>query len=75
LDIARQARVSGTVILEVIIRKNGLADIVRVIRPLGYGLEESAADWLLNKTKFAPAKLNGNPVDVHLEIVVNFHLY
>jgi hypothetical protein len=52
-----------------------LADIVRVIRPLGYGLEESAADWLLNKTKFAPAKLNGNPVDVHLEIVVNFHLY
>jgi len=74
-DIARQARVSGTVILEVIIRKNGLADIVRVIRPLGYGLEESAAEWLLNKTKFTPAKLNGNPVDVHLEVVVNFHLY
>jgi hypothetical protein len=57
-----------------IIRKNGFADIVRVIRPLGYGLEESAADRVL-KTKFAPAKLNDSPVDVHLQIVVNFHLY
>jgi len=74
-DIARQARVSGTVILEVIIRKNGFAEIVRVVRPLGYGLEESAAEWVLNKAKFAPATLNGSPVDVHLEIVVNFHLY
>jgi len=73
-DIARQARVGGTVVLEVIIRKNGFADIVRVIRPLGYGLEESAADWVL-KTKFVPAKLNDSPVDVHLQIVVNFHLY
>lgn len=44
------------------------------IRPMGYGLEESAAEWVLNITKFAPAKPNGNPVDVHLEIVVNFHL-
>ena len=72
-DIARQARVSGTVILEVIVRKNGLADIVRVIRPLGYGLEESAAEWVL-QIRFEPAKLNDNPVDVHLQIVVNFHL-
>jgi TonB family protein len=73
-DIARQARAAGTVMFEVIVRKNGFADIVRVIRPLGYGLEESAAEWIL-KTKFVPAKLNDSPVDVHLQIIVNFHLY
>jgi TonB family protein len=73
-DIAREARVAGTIILEIIIRKNGYAEVVRVIRPLGYGLEENAADWV-SRIRFEPATLNNQPVDVHLQIVVNFHLY
>ena len=47
---------------------------VPVIQPLGFGLKESAAEWIV-KTRYEPAKLNGYPVDVYAQMAVNFHLY
>jgi TonB family protein len=72
-DIARNARVQGTVILEAIIRKTGVAEIVRVIRPIGYGLEENAAE-ALSQWVFEPGTRMGQPVDVSLYVEVNFNL-
>jgi TonB family protein len=72
-DIARLARIEGTVLLEGIVTKEGSIRIQRVIRPLGYGLEEDAAEALSQWT-FEPAERNGQPVDVLLNIEINFNL-
>jgi TonB family protein len=72
-SIAQAARVQGTVMLEAIVRANGRTEIVRVIRPLGYGLEENAAEALGNWV-FEPGTRSGQPVDVLLTIEINFNL-
>ena len=46
---------------------------MRVIRPIGFGLEESAAE-ALSQWVFEPGRRSGQPVDVQLEIEVNFLL-
>jgi len=71
--VAQAARVQGTVLLEAIVRANGRTEIVRVIRPLGYGLEENAAE-ALGQWVFEPGTRMGQPVDVLLTIEVNFNL-
>lgn len=71
--IARAARVQGTVLLEAMVSKTGGVEIKRLIRPLGYGLEENAAEALSQWT-FEPATRNGQPVNVVLYIEVNFML-
>jgi TonB family protein len=70
---ARKARYEGTVLLEAIIRTDGRVDIVRLIRHLGYGLDENAID-ALKKWRFRPGMKNGKPVDVMLNIAVSFNL-
>ncbi len=72
-DVARFARAQGTVLLEAIVTKEGKIRILRIIRPLGYGLEENAAE-ALSKWNFQPATRMGQPVDVLLGIEVNFKL-
>lgn len=70
---ARKARYQGTVILEAIVQKDGTVQIVRVVRSLGFGLDEKAIE-ALRQWKFNPAKQNGVPVPVALNIEVNFNL-
>jgi TonB family protein len=72
-EVARAARVQGTVILEGIVRADGSVSIERIVRPLGWGLEESAAA-ALSRWRFYPATADGEPVDVILNIEVNFNL-
>ncbi len=54
-------------------RRDGTVDILRVIRSLGFGLDENAIQ-ALKKWKFRPGMRNGAPVDVALNIEVNFNL-
>jgi TonB family protein len=70
---ARRARYQGMVVLEAIVRKDGTVQIVRVVRSLGFGLDESAAK-ALQQWRFRPAMMNGEPVSVTLNIEVNFNL-
>jgi TonB family protein len=70
---ARKARYQGTVILEAIVQKDGTVQIVRVVRSLGFGLDEKAIE-ALRQWKFNPAKQNGVAVPVALNIEVNFNL-
>jgi protein TonB len=72
---ARKARVEGIVVIEAIIRKNGTVDNFRVVRGLGYGLDESAINTIATKWRFKPGMLNGQPVDVRANIEVSFRLY
>jgi TonB family protein len=70
---ARDVRAQGTVVLEAIIRKDGSVDIARVVHSIGYGLDDSAIA-ALKQWVFRPATKNGNPVNVVVNIEVNFHL-
>ena len=70
---ARQARISGVAILEVLVDKTGAVSDAAVLKPLPYGLSEEAVkavkQWL-----FQPATLNGQPVDVLFNLTINFTL-
>jgi TonB family protein len=71
---ARVARVEGIVFLQAIIRKDGAVDSFKVLRGLGYSLEESAIYTISKKWRFRPGTLNGEPVDVQVNIAINFKL-
>jgi TonB family protein len=72
---ARKARLEGSVMLQAIVRKNGSVDSFKVVRGLGYGLDDSAIQTIADKWRFKPATKNGVPVDFITNIEVNFRLY
>jgi protein TonB len=72
-DTARKAHITGVVIVEAIIDKDGNVDRVKVIKGLAMGLSEAAED-AVRKWKFRPGTLNGEPVDVIFNLTVNFTL-
>jgi periplasmic protein TonB len=72
-DEARRNRVSGIVILEVLIDATGHVTEVLPLKPLPYGLTEAAVDAVKQWT-FEPATLAGKPVPVIFDLTVNFKL-
>lgn len=71
---ARKAKYQGDVILWVVIGPDGRVHDVRVARTLGLGLDEKAVE-AVKTWRFEPAKKDGQPVAVQLNIDVTFHLY
>ena len=72
-DEARRAGISGEVEMEITIRRDGSVSDVRILRGLGGGLNERAAA-AVRQWRFAPARLKGTPVDVIVEVAVEFTL-
>lgn len=71
--IARKEKISGLVVMEVVIDRTGALKDIKVIRPLPDGLSEAAVD-AVKQWKFAPGTLNGKPVDVLFDLTINFKL-
>jgi periplasmic protein TonB len=74
-ELARKAKVTGNVILEAIIRKDGTVGGIKVLRSPGanLGFEEAAIDAVA-QWRYKPGVQNGRPVDVYFTIVVDFVL-
>lgn len=72
---ARKAGIEGMVVLQGIVRKDGTIDSCRVMKGLGYGLDESAINTITNNWRFDPGTLYGKPVDVLATLEVHFRLY
>lgn len=72
-DEARRRGVTGNVILEIVITRDGAVGDVSVRRGLGGGLDERAIA-AVRQWKFAPARRLGEPVDVIVEVAVEFML-
>ena len=72
-DEARANRISGIVIVEVRINKNGRVSDTMILKGLPYGLDQSALD-AVKQWEFKPGTLNGEPVDVIFNLTVNFRL-
>jgi TonB family protein len=70
---ARKAKLQGTVLLSVVVGEDGQARDIRVSRPLGLGLDESAVA-AVSQWKFSPGTMAGMPVAVATSIEVNFRL-
>lgn len=70
---ARHAKLSGTVLLFVIIDENGVPRNIRVLRPLGMGLDEKAIE-AVTQWRFRPGNKAGVPVATQAQIQVNFRL-
>lgn len=71
---ARQAKLQGTVILSLIVGTDGIARGIRVARSLGMGLDERAIE-AVRQWRFDPAKKDGKPVAVAVEVEVSFRLF
>ncbi len=72
---ARQARIQGSVILQIVIDKQGqvAVDSVEVIKGLPLGLDTLARETVKG-WKFKPATLEGEPVAVYYTLILNFSL-
>ena len=70
---ARRRGTSGDVVLEIIVRRDGTVGDVKILQGLGWGLNERAAD-AVRQWRFSPARKLGVPVDVIVEVAVEFKL-
>jgi len=69
---AREARVQGVVILEVLIGENGKVERAKVLRSIPM-LDQAALD-AVGQWEFTPTLLNGEPKKVIMTVTVNFTL-
>lgn len=70
---ARQRGIEGDVVLEIIVRRDGTVGSVKVLQGLGSGLNDRAVQ-AVRHWRFAPAQHLGTPVDVTVEVAVEFTL-
>ena len=70
---ARQLRLQGEVLLEVLFGANGQLRVNRVVRGLGHGLDEAAIS-AANKMRFKPAQHYNQPIDSTAIVHVVFQL-
>jgi TonB family protein len=70
---ARRRSVEGDVVMEVVVRADGGIGAVRVLQGLGSGLDQRAIE-AVRQWRFNPARRYGTPVDVLVEIAVEFKL-
>jgi hypothetical protein len=73
-EFAQAHGVAGLALYHVIIQPDGKPGEIAVARPIGFGLDESAAASI-RKASFEPAIKDGKPVAVLLDLIVEFHIY
>lgn len=70
---ARRMRVEGEVLLEVVLEASGRVHVVRIVRGLGHGLDESAVR-AAEQINFKPALRDGQPSDSTAVLHIIFQL-
>ncbi len=72
-DEARNKRIEGDVLVQVVFTASGEVRVLRVVRGLGYGLDESA-EAAARQIRFRPAQQDGQPVDFPTIAHITFEL-
>jgi TonB family protein len=70
---ARNLRIEGEVLLEVVLRASGTLEVQRVVRGLGHGLDDNAVK-AAEQIHFKPAMRNGQPADSTVVLHIIFQL-
>ena len=71
-DEAKEAGISGTVLMQLVVDEQGRAAQIEILRPLGYGLDENAIK-AVSQWRWRPGTKDDVPVKVPATIEVNFH--
>ncbi len=72
-DEGRNRKIEGDVLVQVVFTASGEVRVVRVVRGLGYGLDESA-EAAARQIRFKPATQDGQPVDFPAIAHITFEL-
>jgi TonB family protein len=72
-DEGRQLKIEGEVLLDVVFTATGQIRVVKVVRGLGHGLDESAVH-AAEKIQFKPALKDGQPADFEAVLHIVFQL-
>lgn len=72
-DEARRGNIEGEVELEIVVRRDGSVGEVKILRGLRGGLNDRAVQ-AVRQWRFAPGRMKGVPVDVVVEVGVEFRL-
>jgi TonB family protein len=73
-DEARRQKYQGICTLTIVVDAQGNPQDVRVLHPLGMGLDEKAVD-AVKRYRFKPGTKNGRPVPTRITVAVNFRLF
>lgn len=72
---AMRAKIQGSVFLEVVVQRDGTPRDIRVVR----SLDPRGLDWqavlAVEQWRFGPGRLNGVPVDVLVNVVIDFRIH
>ncbi len=71
---ARKAKFMGVVTVNLVVDPNGNPQNVRLVRGVGMGLDQKAID-AVKQYRFKPARENGKPVAVQLNVEVDFRIF
>lgn len=69
----RRRNLEGDVVMEIVVRRDGSVGDVKLLQGLGAGLDQRAID-AVRQWRFSPAQRQGVPVDVIVEVAVEFKL-
>ncbi len=72
-DEARRRGITGDVVLEIVVRRDGTVGDVTLLEGLGGGLDQRAIA-AVRQWRFSPARRRGEAVDVLVEVAVEFTL-
>ena len=72
-DEARRRGITGDVVLEIVVKRDGSVGDVTVLQGRGAGLDQRAVA-AVRQWRFSPARRRGEPVDVIVEVAVEFTL-
>jgi TonB family protein len=70
---AKKKKIEGQVTLAIVIDKNGDVVDAKVVKGLGYGLDENAIA-AVKVWKYKPAEKNGEPIAVKMEVTLDFYM-
>jgi periplasmic protein TonB len=72
-DEGRRRTIEGDVVLEIVVRSDGTVGSVKLLQGLGAGLDQRATE-AVRQWRFSPARRYGTPVDVIVEVAMEFKL-
>jgi TonB family protein len=73
-ELARHQKFQGVVGMNVVIDSSGQVSNIKIVKPLGMGLDEEAVRTI-QTWRFTPGQRRGQPVAVAMYIEMDFHLY
>jgi protein TonB len=73
-DMAKEAGIQGKVYISFVVRKDGSVSDVKIIRGVDPSLDKEAMRVVMMMPNWKPGTQNGRPVNVRLNLPINFSL-